>query len=516
MMRQFSHFALWLALSGSITAIASPQSNLDLLLEENNTGKTETSRVTTSPETLALLDKLQAEDATPEKPDPAKEAPLPAPVKAPEWLLDENSSIEENCNLASATRVKHFSAALLLALCKDPEMRSLALNIRHYLYDYHKSQASWMPDINAIFSHASESDSYDLRHGGTQTQTNRTVDSGLELNWLLFDFGKREALIDMKKDLWLSTRYQALSGLQDYVIAFAQTWYNVQAKRTILLAARQNETIARKTWDITQNKYRSGVGVLADALQAENVLLSATQQRIQSEGDYQQATGQLASALNVPVDTPVQPEEDLKVPTEAQIQALKPLLDEAIKQHPLILAAKKNIEAADQQLTQAQRDFLPSISLQAGMNKEVSSLDQHRYAPIDKTDTLYVGLNVTVPIFSGFRRYNQLEDAHMQKELSEQDYQKVVNDVGLKTWNAWQQLNTTSRNLRLISQRLETAQRAYEIANGRYLTGVGSIIELLNTQQQLSATEIDEANIRIAWYLQRLSLLSAVGKLTLY
>lgn len=513
MMRLFSLVALMLA--GVISAFAIAEDNLQQLLDSGEQRPTATNAQTTSPETLALLDKLQLESTDRAAPV-AKEIAMPSPVKAPEWLLNEENDIEEACNITSTTSVKHFAQALTLALCQDPGMRSLALNMRHYLYDYKMSQASWMPDINAIFSSASESDSYAFQHSGSQKQTDRTMNSGVELNWLLFDFGKREALISQKQDLWLSNRYQALSGLQDFVISFAQTYYQVLAKRTILSAAKQNEMIARKTWDTTQNKYRSGVGVLADALQAENVLLSATQDRVQSEGDYQQSIGQLASALNFPVDSQIHPEDNLEVPSDTQMMALKPLLDEAVKQHPMILAARKNIEAADEQLNQAQRDFLPSISLQAGVNREVSSLDQNRYEPLNRTDSMFVGLNVSVPLFSGFRRYNQLQDAHVQQALSQEDYQHVVNDVGLKTWNAWQKLNTTNHNLRLISQRLKTARRAYDIANGRYLTGVGSIIELLNTQQQLSTTEIDEANIRIAWYLQRLSLLSAVGKLTLY
>lgn len=513
MMRLFLLFAVMLA--GGFTAFAIPQDNLQQLID-SEPGTTAASAQTTSPETLALLDKLQLEETHPAPPVAEKAIAMPAPVKAPEWLLNEDNDIEEACSVTSTTRVKHFAQALTLALCQDPGMRSLALNMRHYLYDYKQSQASWMPDINALFSTASESDSYGFEHSGSQKQTDRTTNSGIELNWLLFDFGKREALIGQKQDLWLSNRYQALSGLQDFVVSFAQTYYQVLAKRTILSAAKQNEMIARKTWDTTQNKYRSGVGVLADALQAENVLLSATQDRVESEGDYQQSIGQLASALNFPLNSQIHPEDTLEVPSDTQMMALQPLLDEAVKQHPMILAAKKNVEAAEQQLHAAQREFLPSVSLQAGVNREISSLDQSRYEPLNKTDSMFVGLNVSVPLFSGFRRYNQLQDAHVQQQLSQEDYQRVVNDVGLKTWNAWQQLNTTNHNVRLIAQRLKTARRAYDIANGRYLTGVGSIIELLNTQQQLSNTEIDEANIRIAWYLQRLSLLSAIGKLSLY
>ena len=501
--------------------VVGAQSNLDQLIDAPekmeppvNTPKPEV--VTTSPETLALLDKLLLEEETPAVAPGGQPIVMPKPVTPPAYLFSpEDDDMTTSCDMATSSKVQRFDQGLAMALCQNPEMRMLALNLRHYLLDYKMSQSAWMPEINFISSGGSETDKYALEKGGDFKNRDRTTNYGVELNWLLFDFGKREAIIGQKENIWLTNQYQTLSSFQDFIISFAQNWYQVIAKRTIVVAAKENEKLARKTWDITQNKYRSGVGVLGDALQAENVLLSATQYRMQKEGEYEQSVGQLASALNLPVTQHLEPADTLDIPSEGQMMALKPMLDEAGRRHPLILAARKNIEAAQQQVNQAQRDFMPSISLQAGANRGDSSLDKQQYT-INRTDTMYVGLNVSVPLFSGFRRYNQLQSANVQLSYSQQDYQKIVRDVGLNTWNAWQGLNTANRNYELISQRLKTAQRAYDIANGRYLTGVGTIVELLNTQQQLSNAEIDQANIKTDWYLQRLSLMASVGKLSLY
>ncbi|WP_330982278.1 MULTISPECIES: TolC family protein [Enterobacterales] len=474
-------------------------------------------KITTSPETLQLLDKLEREQRQtgPEyRPHPL---PLPEPVKVPAYFTgqaDEEDIASATCNLTSHETISTFSQALTQAICSDPEIRTLALGLRTYWLDYKSSQSSWMPEINLLLGASSEEDNYSQERRGTLTQRDRRYDAGLELNWLLFDFGKREALIGQKENIWLSSQYQALSQFQDFIIQFSQVYYQVIASQAILSAAKENESIARKTWDITQNKYRSGVGVLGDALQAENALLSATQYRIQKEGEYEKAVGQLSSAMNLSFSDRLKPRDQLAIPSDAQMMQLKPLLSEAEKHHPLILAAQKNISAAENQVEQAQRDYLPSVALKASANQNDSSLDQGTYM-INKTDTLFVGVTVTVPIFSGLRRYRQLQSANTQLVRSRQEFQDVTRNVALSVWNAWQALNSANRNFELISQRLATAKRAYSIANGRYLTGVGTIIELLNTQQQLSNAEIDEANIRMDWYIQRLSLLSSIGKLSL-
>lgn len=468
---------------------------------------------TTSPDTLALLDKLLLEESDIATTAARKPMTLPSAVRPPADFFSPDA--EAMCDTTATTTLRNFNQALSLAICQDPQMRILALNLKRYLLDYKISQSAWMPEINMLFNTGSETSQYDLAGRDNYRTNDRTTNTGVELSWLLFDFGKREAAIGEKKNIWLSNQYQTLSKFQDYIIGFAQTYYQVIAKKTIMIAAKDNEKVARKTWEITQNKYRSGVGVLGDALQAENMLLSATQNRMQKEGEYEVALGKLASALNLPLSSRLQPDDLFTLPGSSQMMALQPLLDEASARHPLVLAAQKNIEAAEQQVNQAQRDFLPSVTLRAGANKGHSSVDEAQYVPVNRTDTMYVGLNVSVPLFSGFRRYNQLQAAHVQLAWSQQDYQNTLKDIGLNTWNAWQGLNTVNRSLEVIAQRLKTARRAYEIANGRYLTGVGTIIELLNTQQQLSNAEIDEANIKMDWYLQRLSLLASVGKLSL-
>lgn len=498
------------------------QTNLQQLIDEPEiqtaSMPTGNNTKTTSPETLALLDKLLLEENASQSTPGRRPIDMPAPVTAPPLLLDpENHDAPLSCDMHSQMRVKRFDEALALAICKNEEIRLLAYNLQQYLFDYKTSKSAWLPQINFVSTLGSETDKYDIKNSDKIKTTDRTVNYGLELSWLLFDFGKREALINQKENIWLSNQYQTLSDFQDFVIQFAQTYYEVIANRTILTAAKESELLARKTWDITQNKYRSGVGVLGDALQAENVLLSATQYRMQKEGEYDRSMGKLASSLNMPITSHLEPEDRLDIPSDAQIMALKPLLDQATVKHPLVLAAQKNIQAAEQQVKQAERDFMPSVSVQANMNRETSSLEQNQQLnSINKTDKMYVGLNISVPLFSGFRHYNQLKSANTQLTYSQQDYQRIVKEVGLNTWNAWQGLNTANRNFELISQRLKTARRAYDIANGRYLTGVGTIIELLNTQQQLSNAEIDEANIKMDWFLQRLSLLASVGKLTLY
>lgn len=112
-----------------------------------------------------------------------------------------------------------------------------------------------------------------------------------------------------------------------------------------------------------------------------------------------------------------------------------------------------------------------------------------------------MGVNVKVPIFSGFSQYNAVKSAQNRLEQSKNQYAQSKQDIALQVWQTYQSLSTTQSNLKNVSDLVASSRRAYEIARGRYQSGVGSILELLNTQNDLSQAQIDNVNSMVEWHL---------------
>ncbi|MTD38539.1 hypothetical protein GIX45_07855 [Erwinia sp. CPCC 100877] len=504
----------------SASAFSAP-SNLELIISDTTQTFPATSiseHHSESPsETLRLLDQLISEDPGESPQSVASDSSISPLIKSPAYIFNRDDEIgDDNCIAVKNGSVYSFKQALAVAICNNPQMRSMSLKLRSYLLEYKKSMSSWMPEIDFVSSISAEQERYKIKSLGGYTTRDRKRDTGLEINWLLFDFGKREALIEQKKDIWLSQNYQALFDFQSFVVDFSRTYYQAISKKEILVAARANEDLAQKTWTVTQNKFESGIGAYSDTLQAKNVLLSAIQYRREKEGEYQQVIGHLASAMNMPVISKLTPQERVAIHASRQVTKLQRLLNLAAVHHPLILSARKKIDSAQHSLQQARLDFMPTISMQAAAYRGISSLDEHQPPFVNKTDTMFVALKLSVPLFSGFQRYHQLQEANVLMRNSQEEYKMAVKNIELGVWDAWQNLNTTTRSLELIAQRVTTAQRAYDIANGRYLTGVGNIIELLNAQKDLSTAQIDSANMKSSWCIQKVELLASVGELSMF
>lgn len=426
-------------------------------------------------------------------------------------LLTKSGPIRDDFCLTGTENKQQLSLynVVALAICNNPKARETWLTLYQYQIARDKSYASYMPtiDMNSTFNH-SENRTY---------INDRTIDTDkeswtntLELSWLLFDFGQREAGVDKAQSELQAVELLSQASLQDIVLDAAQKYFAVIAAQAYLDAARDIELIAYKSLQVTQGKHASGVGELADELQAKNAALSSTNYRIQAEGDLSITMGELASILGKNITQNIRFENNLNVPSKLSLKNINALIEKALNQHPQLRAAKEQITTSEKALAQAQRGLLPSVYLTSRMGN-----DRPKYGPGYENDEFYVGLNVKIPIFSGFSQYNTIRSAHNQLEISKNQLQQTKQDVALNVWKTYQRLSTAQNNLENMRELVSSSRRAYEIARGRYQSGVGSILELLNTQNNLSEAEINNVNMLVDWHLARLGLASSLGQLNI-
>ncbi|GKX61786.1 hypothetical protein SOASR032_03550 [Pragia fontium] len=409
-------------------------------------------------------------------------------------------------NAASKNKLS-FYEVVVLAMCNDPKAKATWLNLRHYQIAKDGSYAGYMPtvDLTSSFNHT---DNTTKVEGQDIDIKKESWAHTLELSWLLFDFGQREASVDRAKSELIAVEFLSLSDLQDVVLDSAQKYFSVIAAEAYLDAARDIELIAYKSLQVTKAKREAGIGVLADELQAKNAALSATNYRIKAEGDVRNAMGALASVLGKNITKDISFQRGLTVPSQRSLNDINQLIEKALNQHPQLLSAKEQIRVSEKELDVAKRGFLPSVYFTSRWGN-----DRLKYGPGYDTEELYMGVNVKVPLFSGFSQYNAVRTAQNKVELTKNQLAQTRQDIALQVWQTYQRLTTAQNNLTNMSELVASSRKAYDIARGRYQSGVGSILELLNTQNDLSEAQMNNVNTMVDWHLARLALASSLGQL---
>ncbi|RPT42412.1 TolC family protein [Pseudomonas aeruginosa] len=113
------------------------------------------------------------------------------------------------------------------------------------------------------------------------------------------------------------------------------------------------------------------------------------------------------------------------------------------------------------------------------------------------------------------RREHPARNALARREASEAELADTEQQVSLEVWNNYQSLSVETRSLARTRELVEQSRQSLEVVQGRYRSGVGSMIELLNALTAYASAEDQHIRALGNWQTSRLRLAASLGRLGL-
>jgi outer membrane protein TolC len=416
------------------------------------------------------------------------------------------------CELPAAALT--ISNAIDLALCRNPSTRAAWAAAHQQAAALGAAESAWLPDISGTGG-AQRSFGPHQDDSGTITSTDQTTrDAAVNLSWTLYDFGNREGRIRSARHLLDAAAASANSAAQQTVLSAVQTYYGVVAADAGFAAAQATEGTAQHSWEIAKALKEGGVANLSDVLQSETAYEQAVLSRVQAAQNVQSSRGALAVAMGLTANQPLKLAAE---PVPAQVPTLsarmEDLMTEAARQRPDLAAARAEVEAAIADITVARAAGRPSISIGAGR----SYVDQTAVA--GETGALsqkynQIGINVSVPIFSGFSVGYGVRQAQAALQSRQANAEQVRLNVSLDVWNAYYALDSANQQLSTTATLTKTADDNQDVAIGRYQAGVGTILDVLTAQTAAATAKQLRITAELSWRVARAQLALALGRLS--
>ncbi len=430
-------------------------------------------------------------------------------------LLDDHIG----CAFGSVSSVLTLAEAIERALCSNPDTRNAWVAIEQQAASVGVSKSAYLPTLSASGQQVHEDAITRVRdEPSLSSDYGSAVHTGeLSLSWILYDFGGRRATLENAKALLRAAQANDDAVLQQTFATAAKNYYVAVAAREQVRA--DDAIVADANDSLTAAKERSNRGVvpITDLYQAQTAYEQAQIAKTKDEGQELAYRGTLANSMAVPPDTSFALEDldDTGVSGSTFQDNVSELIAQAERNHPAILAAEQNLAAAKAGVTEAKAKGRPTISVVAKYtvdNEPVQlGLGLPHYQATGHDG--YVGFQVTVPLFSGFETTYQVRQAEAQVDQQAVALDKARQQVALDVWSSYQTLRTDSENLSRSAELLSVATKAWESAQRRYRSGVGTILELLGTQTSLAQARAQRVNVLTAWRSDRLALASALGRL---
>ncbi|TXI45064.1 TolC family protein [Methylophilus sp.] len=348
--------------------------------------------------------------------------------------------------------------------------------------------------------------------------TNRTA--SLRLSWLLADLGQRSAKLGQAQALLSAANAAHDATLQEVFITAAQAYFDNLTTQATLTAFEDAESLAKESLAAATAKFQAGVGLLTDQLQAQTAYAQARLDRIKAEGDLKNAHGTLSAAMGLMANTPFQLLKRSQSLDQGDfVHRVDVLIQQATESHPVIVAAKAKVLAAEENIKAVRAEGLPTLNL----NTELSRSDQMGYQQLANfpasnvySTSVNIGLQLNVPLFEGFSRSYQVQSAEAERQTRVAELNRALQQVSLEVWKSYHALMSERENLRATDELTRHAQEAFNVAQGRYQAGVGNMIELLGAQNALSGARQQHIKSLAALRAARLKLSANMGNVGLW
>jgi outer membrane protein len=374
-----------------------------------------------------------------------------------------------------------------------------------------ETRAGYLPQINGAITAEKAEDGSRIGAGElTASRLYTHAGTGGTLSQLITDFGHTNELIATNKLQQKAQDQNALATEQDVLLAADQAFYRLLNAQSLLDVARATvqarSDVQKLTQALTKNALKSDLDLnvaSADLSQSQLLLLDA-------ENGVASASSALAEVLAAPPDTIYRAQEDRdSAPPPPAADSLQALNAKAQSQRPDLQALRLDAMASKRYARAQELQHLPSISALAIGGISPVSPDgifvPHWYAA--------GGVNLTLPIFTGFRIDAQTEEARLRQHATEKQGQELSDAIARDVRVSLLDAQTAYRRIGVADQfRAQTAQ-ALSLAQTRYKLGLSSIVELSQAQLQSTQAAVSAVNARYDYLLSLRVLEYAQGQL---
>lgn len=190
------------------------------------------------------------------------------------------------------------------------------------------------------------------------------VSIGLSLQWLLFDFGERTAVLNAAKQASVVSNIGFTAAHQQVIYRVSLAYYAEAAARARLGTAARSQKNAENVQVAAEERHAHGVGTVIEVAQARQATAQAQLLRVQAEGTAQDAYQALIDAMGISPLTRIKianiPERRLP---SAETDSIERIVSDALGRRPDVLAAYAAQRASEENVRAARAEFLPKLFL---------------------------------------------------------------------------------------------------------------------------------------------------------
>lgn len=419
-------------------------------------------------------------------------------------------------NTDTSAKVVTLKQCVDFALRNQPAVRQAAIDESINERNINISLSAWLPQVTG-------SGLYDYYFKGrpvtpsgsgpgTTSNINNLSTLGLQANQVIYN---NDVLQAAKAAKYSRTYYKqnTTSSQINVVSDVSKAFFDV------LLSQRQldilNEDIVRlqRSLKDAYSQYQAGVVDKTDYKQATISLNNSLATRKQTQEAIKSKYAYLKQIMGFNPDNVLTLSYDsTRYEREATIDTNQKL-DVNNRIEFQLLQTEKNLQNVN--VNYYKWGFLPSVSATGSYSRVYLS---DKFSALYNNNNLYpngyVGLNLTLPIFQGGKRLQNLGKARLQADRADLDITNSRNTINTEYVQALASYKSNYTNWQFLKQNVDLAKDVYKVVSLQYREGIKTYLDVIVAQSDLRTAELNYYNSLFQLLSSKIDLEKALGTLT--
>ncbi|MBG23105.1 MAG: outer membrane channel protein TolC [Idiomarinaceae bacterium] len=423
---------------------------------------------------------------------------------------------------SSAAFADDLAEIFQLALQNDPTLKQAQAQRDAAQKGVDIAQADWWPQLGFEAGYSRSQRENQLPTDGVipsesdplYKSTTTGWSAGLNLSQTLFS-----------KAVWEQTQiaekqaYQAevnyLSERQQLMIRVVNAYFSVLERMDDLEFAEAEKRAIERQLEQTKQRFSVGLTAITDVHEAQAQFDNAVAREIQAKNAVEIAQESLREITGRYHEELAELDTENFSPSTPNPDKAETWVTTAEDKNLQLLVQRVAVEISEQRIQLAQAGHYPQVSLQANYGTSDTEADRlGTTSDSPRMDNNSIGVNLNVPIFSGFRTSAQADQARANYVASSQQLEFTRRGVEREVRNAYYDVVAAVATIKALEQAVVSAESALNATQTGFEVGTRTIVDVLDSTRNLFNARRNLSTARYNYIRQSLTLQQASGKIS--
>ncbi len=380
--------------------------------------------------------------------------------------------------------------ALEIAMSENPTIKIADREIQKTKYSKKEIEGNLYPNISATagYDRAIKIGVVNLGGQSFKMGSDNTYNAGLVMGMPLFNMElyKSIQLSEINIGMALESARASKLNLKNEV---EKAYYAALFTEDVFSVMQKTMENAQRNYNDAKNRYEQGLAAEYDLITAEVRVSNIKPNLIGAENNIKMAYLQLKMLMGIALEENVEVSGNL-MDYETKYENFESLYGYSLTDNSTLKQLEIQSQLLNKQLELQKASYLPTLNLSynylyRGMANG-APFSEFNWNP---SSTLSFALNI--PIFEGFIRKNKV--AQIKTNIEELKFQRDYTESGLNVQvkNALINMQKAIEQLESNKSGVRSAEKALTIAQARYKSGLGTVLELNTSEIALTEAKLN-------------------------